>query len=89
MTIKPDDIRHLRMASPDYAETERLKAEFRTRRDERKPFFLTADELDRVFRWKLRSQYGRPERHLARNSDAAYRAVTEAVFRIAGPDLEY
>lgn len=87
--IKADDIRHLRTASPDYAETEALKAEFRKRRKERSPFFLTAEELDRVFRWKLRSQYGRPERHRARNSDAAYRAVTEAAFKIVESDLAY
>lgn len=87
--IKADSIRHLRTASPDYAETERLKAEFRNRREERNPFFLTREELDRIFRWKLGAQYGRPGRHRARNSDAGYRAVTEAVFKIVGPDLEY
>jgi hypothetical protein len=87
--IKPDDIRQLRTASSDYTETEALKAELRKRRGERKPYFLTGDELDRIFHWKLRSQYGRTQHLLARNSDAAYRAVTEAVFKIAGPDNDY
>lgn len=87
--IKAADVHHLRTASPDYAETEALKAEFRRCREARNPFFLTSDELDRVFRWKLRSQYGRQANHRARNSEAAYRAVTEAVFKIVGPDFEY
>jgi thermostable 8-oxoguanine DNA glycosylase len=80
--IKADDIRDLRKASPDYAETEALKAEFRKRREERSPFFLTAEELDRVFHWKLRSQYGRVAGHLAKNSDSEYRAVTKKVFAV-------
>ncbi len=87
--IKADEVRHLRTASPDYAETEGLKAEFGRCREVRNPFFLTGDELDGVFRWKLRSQYGRPATHRARNSEAAYRAVTESVFKIVGPDFEY
>ncbi|MGH7969429.1 MAG: hypothetical protein ACREIC_11950, partial [Limisphaerales bacterium] len=41
--------------------------------------FLTAQELDPIFHWKLRLQYGRTWRLLKSNSDDAYRAVTEAV----------
>ena len=87
--IKADDVRDLRTAGPDYSDTEALKAEFGRCREARTPFFLTGDELDRVFRWKLRSQYGRQAIHRARNSESAYRAVTEAVFKIVGPDFEY
>ena len=87
--IKASDLRSLRTASPDYAETEALKAEFQKRRAERTPFFLTREDLDRVFHWKLRGQYGRQSAQRARNSEAAYRAVTEAVFKVVGPDLEY
>ena len=87
--IKAHDLRSLRTASPDYAETEALKAEFRARRPERTPFFLTGPELDRVFRWKLRGQYGRQSVQRARNSEDAYRAITEAVFKVVGPEFEY
>ena len=87
--IRAAAIRHLRTASPDYDETESLKAEFRKLREERSPFFLAADELDRVFRWKLRSQYERGRRKRARNTGAAYRAVTEAAFRIVETNVEY
>ncbi len=41
--IKADDVRHLETASPDYAKTEALKAEFRKGRRERSPFFFTRD----------------------------------------------
>jgi hypothetical protein len=87
--IKADDIRHLRTASPDYAETEALKGEFRKHRAERVPFWLDAADFDRVFHWKLRGQYGRQVAKRAQNGDAAYRIVTEATFRITGPTLDY
>ena len=87
--IKADDVRHLRDVSPDYSEAEAVKAEFRRCRKDRSPFFLTGAELDRVFKWKLRSQYGRQAARRARNSEAAYRAVTEAVFKIVSPDFDY
>jgi hypothetical protein len=50
---------------------------------------MTGDELDRVFRWKLRSQYERQAKYRARNSEPAYRAVTEAVFKVVGPTPQY
>jgi len=87
--IKADDIRHLRTASPEYAATEALKAEFRERREERRPFFLTAEELGRVFLWKLRGQHERQAHLRAKNSDSVYRAVTEAVFKIVEADPVY
>jgi thermostable 8-oxoguanine DNA glycosylase len=87
--ITPADIRDLRTASQDYDQTETLKTELWRRRKERDPFFLTAEELDTVFHWKLRSQYGRQTSIRRKNSDAAYRAVTEAVFKIAECDFGY
>jgi hypothetical protein len=86
---KADSIRHLRTASSEYAETEALKAEFRQRQEERHPFFLTAEELAKIFRWKLRGQYGGQAAFRAKNSDSAYRAVTEAVFKIVESDLAH
>jgi len=87
--IKAHDLQRLRTASPDYAETEALKAEFRERRLGRTPFFLTGAELDRVFQWKLRGQYGRQSARRMRNSEDAYHAVTEAVFKVVNPQFEY
>jgi hypothetical protein len=87
--ITAADIRHLRTASEDYPKAEAMKAHFRKQRTVRTPFFLTARELDRIFKWKLRSQYGRQKARRARNSDAAYRAVTEAVFKVVSADWDY
>jgi hypothetical protein len=87
--ITANDLQPLRTASPDYAETEALKAEFQARRLERIPFFLTGAELDKVFHWKLRGQYWRQAVRRARNTEEAYRAVTEAVFKVVGPEFQY
>ena len=87
--IDLDSLRALRTASPDYEETERLKAEFLNLRGQRRPFFLTGQELDRVFHWKLRGQYRRQFTKRSKTPDDVYRGVTEAVFKVVGPDLEY
>lgn len=94
ISITADDLRAVR-ASPDYAdrpdhvEAETIKAAFRARRSERHPFFLTGEELNQVFQWKLRGAHERTAFQRDRNTEFAYRAVTEAVFRIVGPDTEY
>lgn len=87
--IKPEDLRDLRTASPDYAVTEALKAALRKLREERDPFFLRFQELDRVFHWKLRGQYRRQSALRAKTPDSVYCAITEAVFKVTGPDLEF
>lgn len=88
MCIQANEIRPLRRASADYVKTEDLKATFRNLRNERRPFFLTAHELDWIFHWKLRTQYGRTARHRARNTDAGYRATTQTALNIVGLDVE-
>jgi len=87
--ITAEDLRDLRTASGDYSETEALKTQFRTLRTERTPFFLADAELDRVFHWKLRGQYERQKALRAKTPDTVYRAVTEAVFKVVQPDVEY
>jgi hypothetical protein len=83
--IDLESLRALRTASPDYEETEALKAEFLKLRSERRPFFLTGQELDRVFHWKLRSQCRRQLAKRSKTPDDVYRAVTEAALRLAAP----
>lgn len=67
----------------------RLNATPAEHRQERRPYFLTLDDFGRTLQWKLRSHYGRAKRHLSSNNEAAYRAVSEAVFRIVRIALEY
>jgi len=76
-------------AHADDVERGAIEAAFRASRAERHPFFLTGEELSRVFRWKLRGQHERMAAQRARNTEAAYRLISQAVFQIVGPDLEY
>jgi hypothetical protein len=85
----PDDIRPLRYAAPDYAETERLKRALLGLRSQRDPLYLTASELDLVFRWKLGAQYGRNKAARASNTESGYQALTRAAFSVREPDIDY
>jgi hypothetical protein len=87
--IEAKALRPLRNASPEYATTEALKAHVEQLRLTRTPFFLSAEDLDRIFRWKLRGQYERTLRRRAMNTPATYCAVTEAVFKVIDPDPNY
>jgi len=87
--VKADDIRDLRTAARDYAETERLKQKLRTLRSQRDPFFLTGEDLEEVFCWKLGAQYGRQEALRSTNTQSAYKTVTTAAFAIRQADLDY
>ena len=92
--ITADDLRAVRASAdystrPEYVQGEAIKAAFRDRRAERHPFFLTGEELNRVFDWKLRGPHERTAAQRARNTEEAYRAVTAAVFQIVGPGIEY
>jgi len=87
--LQADDIRHLRTASAEYGKTERLKGQLQSVRASRDPFLLTSDELDLIFRWKLRGQYERTQRRRAMNTPAVYEAVTEAVFKVVDPSPDY
>ncbi|MEW6742183.1 MAG: hypothetical protein AB1486_05450 [Planctomycetota bacterium] len=89
MLIRAQDIRGLRTAAPDYPETEALKALLAGLRSIRQPFFLSGAELDRIFRWKLRSQYARHKERLATNQELVYHAVTRATFTVCCRDIAY
>lgn len=73
----------------DDVEREAIEAAFQASRAERHPFFLTGEELKRVFRWKLRGQHERMAPQRARNTEGSYRLISQSVFQIVGPDLEY
>ncbi len=87
--IRAEEIRGLRTAAPDYQETEAIKSRLRELRETREPFYLTAQDLDPIFRWKLRGQYERNRQYRDTNTDAVYRAVTQAAFAVREPDGRY
>ncbi len=87
--ITPSQIRPLRGAAEDEAETKALKSQFRQAVEERKPFYLTGAEFERILRWKLRGQYGRGAARRAVHTDKVVREGTRATFAISSDDFEY
>lgn len=88
MLITARQIRPLRTAAPDFEDTEQLKKTMKGLRKKRHPLFLTARDLEAVFRWKLGSQYGRQKTLRGSNSDSTYRAVTRAAFAVKSDDRD-
>ena len=86
----PDGLRPFRTEARDYEETQELLAHLRELRANRQPFYLTEDDLELIYRWKLERQYGRQQAKRARNTDAVYRAITRAAFEVddGGSDYE-
>lgn len=87
--LRASQIAHLRRLSEDYDLTEELKRELRKVWETREPFCLTGAELERIFKWKLRSQYGRQAARRARTTDHIYQLVTRAAFEIERGDWAY
>lgn len=85
--LEASSIRDLRAAAND-EKTQELTRKFRQLREERDPFYLTRKDLDPVFRWKLRSQYGRVRKKLEQNSDERFQVVTRLAFSIALDDKD-
>lgn len=88
--VRAADIRDLRRAADDYDETEELKRTLRRLKANR-PFCLGEEMLDNIFRWKLRTQYGRQKAMRDQNTDVTYCTVTRAAFEIEDnnrPDYE-
>jgi thermostable 8-oxoguanine DNA glycosylase len=82
-------IANLRKSSIDFEDTQQLKDEFAKLRADRHPFYLTADEFDRILKWKLRGQYGRQRDMRAVNTDEVIRAVTGLALTITHEDKDY
>lgn len=72
-----------RTSSDDYDVTKELKAHFALVRRERHPPHLTAEEFDRILRWKLRGQYGRQQEMRKINTENVIRVVTGAALSIS------
>ena len=87
--IKASDIEHLRRKSDDFSETEELKAFLARLGRERSSLFLTATELDRILRWKLRGQYKRQFKLRGKNTDKIIQFITGLALTISHQDKEY
>ena len=87
--LSASQIAPLRKLSDDYDLTEELKRELRNAWEVRKPFYLTRAELERIFKWKLRLQYGRQAALRASTTDRIYQIVTRAAFEIRRDNWPY
>lgn len=68
----------------DHSEAERLKEHFAQTREVRQPFYLTRDDLEGVFLWKLGPQEGRQRGLREGITEHIAETVTGAVFAIDG-----
>ncbi len=74
-------LRRFRRHGDDYAKTRDLKRYLASLRLRRSPFYLTLADLDRILRWKLRTQYGRTAKFRAKHlKDSHVRSATRAAF---------
>ena len=87
--ITAAQIKDLREAVSGFEKTKLLKGKLAGLRQERQPFFLTADEFDEILRWKLDTQYGRRKAHRTKNTDEIVRAVTGLALNIIHEDEDY
>jgi hypothetical protein len=87
--IAAGQIMPLRGRAQDEPETKVLKSRFAGVLAERRPFFLTKSDFERVLRWKLRGQYGRGAASRAIHTENVIREVTRAAFAVSSDDLEY
>ena len=72
-----------------HKESEILILKFRELQKHRIPFFLTVDELEEIFKWKLRGQFHRQTAIRKRNSPQNVILLTQTAFAIEHKDEKY
>ncbi len=89
MLITAEQIAPYRKTSDDYKETEQLKTYLADKRCERQPFYLTANELEKILLWKLRGQIYRGRERRKANTKEIIKKITGFALAIADDDDEY
>lgn len=87
--LTPERTLGLYNQSVDVIETETIIKDFEKLKDERKPFFLTYDDFERVLHWKLRNQYHRGASIRQLNNEEIIQIITAAAFAINSVNDEY
>lgn len=89
--ITAEDIRELRTAADDYQETEAIKTLLATRRRNGGSLYLNLDDFQRIVKWKLGQQLGRPNRLLIQNTPRLIEETTRLALsvQIDDPDYEF
>lgn len=84
-----EQIKELIQRADNEGETKRLTNKFQQLKKERKEFYLTLAELEEIFKWKLRSQYGRQTKQRSLNINENIISITRTAFGITHSDEDY
>ncbi len=86
--ISLESIQDVPRHGEDWDEPESIKAHMVQLKALRTPtgFFLLPDDLEKVLRYKLRTQYGRTAKHRACWTESLVRTVTQAAFAVQNQD---
>lgn len=70
-------------------ETKRLTQKFHRLKTDRKPFYITLEELNDILKWKLRKQFERQGKGRELNSNENVCVITKAAFAITHTDKDF
>lgn len=84
-----EQIKELIQRADNEGETKRLTEKFKRLKKERNEFYLTLPELEEIFKWKLRSQYGRQTKQRSVNTNENIISITRTAFGIIHSDEDY
>ncbi len=84
-----EEIKELIQRADNANDTKELTEYFQKLRSERSEFYLTLNELEKIFKWKLRSQYSRQLKHRNLNTNENIVAITRTAFGINHTNDEY
>lgn len=87
--MKCSDLVPLKHANRGMKAIEDMLSYFNNAKQSRKDFYLTLNELDSIFRFKLGKQYGRSKELRKLNTDDNVRKITALAFSIKHIDKEY
>lgn len=87
--ITAEILKPYRDKASDHEETKSLKSDFAKLKRERIPLYLTKDDLDKILKWKLRSQYWRQSQIRQDNINDIIKSVTALGLNICHKNKDY
>ena len=80
------EIENLIKKTDDYDLTQEIITKIEQLKKIRPGFYLTLEELEEIFKWKLRTQFGRQKAIREKNTESNIKIITGAAFAISHPD---
>lgn len=81
-------IEDLIIQADDTNQTKKIIKQFDNLKKIRSPFYLTRTELDQIFKWKLRTQYGRQTKIRLKNTNENIEIITKTAFLLTHEDKD-